>query len=234
MDDKKLTEEEKVLKDESTVGDNKERSNSSPKWLNAFKSLNLFSLTALVIGVLVLLLGIGVYAITSGDEEGPTIDSNLIQHQIETVSELTTTKYHYTNAGAFEDQNTFYGWNVPFTKKNFILTYSGIIHAGIDMEAVNVDVRDAEIYIDIPDSQILSHELDEVSIKVLDEENSIFNPIKIEDYQAFAIEQEKVVEEQATANGLLEEANKQAQQAIMTVLKINPEIEDGNYTIVFQ
>ena len=97
MDDKKLTEEEKVVKDESTVGDNRERSNSSPKWLNAFKSLNLFSLTALVIGVLVL-LGIGVYAITSGDEEGPTIDSNLIQHQIETVSELTTTKYHYTNA----------------------------------------------------------------------------------------------------------------------------------------
>lgn len=102
------------------------------------------------------------------------------------------------------------------------------------MEAVNVDVRDTEIYIDIPDSQILSHELDEVSIKVLDEESSIVNPIKIEDYQAFAIEQEKVVEEQATANGLLEEANKQAQQAIMTVLTINPEIEDGNYTIVFQ
>ena len=69
---------------------------------------------------------------------------------------------------------------------------------------------------------------------MLDEESSIFNPLKIEDYQAFAIEQEKVVEEQATANGLLEEANKQAQQAIMTVLKINPEIEDGNYTIVFQ
>ena len=43
-----------------------------------------------------------------------------------------------------------------------------------------------------------------------------------------------MVEEQATANGLLEEANKQAQQAIMTVLTINPEIEDGNYTIVFQ
>src|SRR5699024_8562970 len=150
MDDKKLTEEEKVVKYESTVGDNRERSNSSPKWLNAFKSLNLFSLTALVIGVLLLLV-LGVYAITSGDEEeGPTIDSNLIQHQIETVSELTTTKYHYTNAGAFENQNTFYGWNVPFTKKKFILTYSGIIHAGIDMEAVTVDVRDTEIYIDIP------------------------------------------------------------------------------------
>lgn len=98
IDGNKLTEEEKVVKNESTVGDNRVRSNSSPKWLNAFKSLNLFSLTVLVIGVLVL-LGIGVYAITTGDEEeGPTIDSNLIQHQIETVSELTTTKYHYTNA----------------------------------------------------------------------------------------------------------------------------------------
>lgn len=184
--------------------------------------------------IFLLLVGGGFAALYFGQKATePVITSDLVGNQLLSAQELTTTKYMYTNAGAFENQNDFYGWKVPFTRKEFIVSYDGRIHAGVNLEEVDVIVSETTIQVTLPEVKILSHEIDTESLKVFDESSSIFNPLRIEDYKNFAMSQEKVVESEAIEKGLLVEATDHAQEAVRAVLEMNPDIA-GQYTIEFK
>lgn len=152
------------------------------------------------------------------NEMEPEITSTLIFNKLINVRELTTLKYYYTNMGQFENQNTFYGYKVPFTSKKFIVSYDGVIHAGVDLEKMEVKLKDKSIEIKIPPAKILSHEIYEDSLKVFDERESIFNRIDIEDYNNFSKDQKKEVEAKAIKRGLLKEADQEAKNAIEETL----------------
>lgn len=130
--------------------------------------------------------------------ESPTkVTSDLLSQQIQSISELATVEYSYTNMGKFENQATFYGWKVPFTTKSFIISYDGKIKAGIDMSLVEVKMNNEKIDIHIPKAKILTHEIDEKSIEVFDETHNIFNQISITDYNQFAIDQKENMEKES-------------------------------------
>lgn len=164
----------------------------------------------------------------------PKMTTDLINNRLEEAKELTTLKYHYTNMGQFENQNDFYGWKVPFTTKSFIVSYDGTIHAGVNLEKAVVGFGNNRIDIQIPNSTILSHEIDEESLKVFLEKDTIFNPIKIEDYNDFAKDEKKVVEEKAIKNGLLTEANEKAEKTIKELLKLDDLFKDYEIKIYFK
>ncbi len=164
----------------------------------------------------------------------PKMTTDLINNRLEEAKELTTLKYHYTNMGQFENQNDFYGWKVPFTTKSFIVSYDGTIHAGVNLEKAVVGFGNNRIDIQIPNSTILSHEIDEESLKVFLEKDTIFNPIKIEDYNDFAKDQKKVVEDKAIKNGLLTEANEKAEKTIKELLKLDDLFKDYEIKIYFK
>lgn len=152
-------------------------------------------------------------------EEPTAITSDLLSQQIQSISELASVEYNYTNMGKYENQATFYGWKVPFTTKSFILSYDGKIKAGIDMSLVEVHMSGKNINISIPEAKILSHEIDEKSIEVFDETKNIFNQISITDYNQFAIDQKESMENKAKEKGLLEEAQNKAQETIKTFVE---------------
>lgn len=152
------------------------------------------------------------------NEMEPEITSTLIFNKLINVRELTTLKYYYTNMGQFENQNTFYGYKVPFTSKKFIVSYDGVIHAGVDLEKMDVKLKGKSIEIKIPPAKILSHEIYEDSLKVFDERESIFNRIDIEDYNNFSKDQKKEVEAKAIKRDLLKEADQEAKKAIEETL----------------
>lgn len=119
--------------------------------------------------IFLLLVGGGFAALYFGQKATePVITSDLVGNQLLSAQELTTTKYMYTNAGAFENQNDFYGWKVPFTRKEFIVSYDGRIHAGVNLEEVDVIVSETTIQVTLPEVKILSHEIDTESLKVFD------------------------------------------------------------------
>lgn len=181
-----------------------------------------------------LVAGGGAAALYFGQKDTePIITSDLVGNQLLSAQELTTTKYMYTNTGAFENQNDFYGWKVPLTRKEFIVSYDGRIHAGVNLEEVDVVIDDTTIQVTLPEVKILSHDIDTESLKVFDESSSIFNPLRIEDYKDFAMSQEKVVESEAIEKGLLIEAADHAQEAVRAVLEMNPDIAE-QYTIEFE
>ena len=174
--------------------------------------------------IIILLVGLALFAAffygkkQMRSEMEPEITSSLIYNKLVSAKELTTLKYHYTNMGHFENQNTFYGYKVPFTSKEFIVSYEGLINAGIDLNKMKVDVGDKSIEVRIPAAEILSHEIYEDSLKVYDERESIFNRIDIEDYNDFSKDQKSEIEKKAIKKGLLKEADEESKRAIEEIL----------------
>lgn len=183
--------------------------------------------------VLLLLLAFWLGALWSGREQQPTITSDLLGQQLRSVQELVSVEYHYTNMGKFENQLDFYGWKVPFTTKSFLVSYDGVIKAGVDLSGATVEVDEIQktVTITLPESKILSHEIPEDSIQVFDETRNIFNPITIEDYTGFTRDQKAEVEQQAIDEGLLTDATEKARSAVETFVSLLPGNDNYAWTI---
>ena len=185
--------------------------------------------------ILILLLAsflLGAKYFSSKNE--PKIDNKLIQNRIESAKELTSLKYSYTNMGQFENSNKFYGYDIPFTQKKFIVSYDGVISCGVDLDKMQVEVSGKNINIELPKSKILSHEIYEDSLKIFDQKTSIFNPIKVEDYNDFAKKQKKSVEEKAIERGILTQADKKCKKAIKDIINIDNSLKDYTINIQFK
>ena len=173
-----------------------------------------------------------LYGVAKGAEEDPpVVTSDLLGEQLRSVQELVTVAYYYTNMGRFENQVDFYGWKVPFTTKSFIVSYDGVIKAGVNLEDVSVEVDEEAktVTVTLPESKILSHEIPEDSLEVFDESDNIFNRISIEDYAGFTQDQKDKMEQRAIDNGLLTSATEKARTAVTSFLGLLPEME--NYTL---
>ena len=160
----------------------------------------------------------------------PEISSAALAQQLQEVNELAVLDYNYTKVGKFENSLKLNGWSIPLTKKSFLLTYAGRRQDGVDMSAMEVNVKGKKILVTLPEVRILNNVLDEKSIEVYDETKNIFNPISINDYKTFATKQKERVEDEAIENGLLSEAATKAQSTIRKFLQMIPEIKD-DYTI---
>lgn len=165
-------------------------------------------------------------------EEETKISSETVESALKEAKELTTLKYHYKNIASFENSQQFQGMTIPFTKKSFLYTYEGEIHAGVDLEQAKVNINEEAktINVTLPETKILSHDINENSVMVYDEKNSIFNPLEMKDYSNFRKEEEAKVEKEAIDKGLLDEAKEQTLKAVKDILLLNPIIEE-DYTV---
>ena len=167
----------------------------------------------------------------AGQAAEPQITGDLLASRLRSVQELVTVSYYYTNMGRFENQVDFYGWKVPFTTKSFIVSYDGVIKAGVDLDRLQVTVGDEEITVTLPESRIISHEIPEDSLEVFDESDNLFNHITIEDYTAFTQDQKSAMEQRAVDGGLLDRANQEARTAVDSLLRIMPGLEEYTLTV---
>ena len=161
----------------------------------------------------------------------PQITGDLLASQLRSVQELVTVSYYYTNMGRFENQVDFYGWKVPFTTKSFIVSYDGVIKAGVDLEQLQVSIGGGEVTVTLPESRIISHEIPEDSLEVFDESDNLFNHITIGDYTAFTQDQKSAMEQRAVDGGLLDRANQEARTAVDSLLRIMPGLEEYTLTV---
>ncbi len=173
----------------------------------------------LVLALFMLLFAAGIaYERHAESQNAPTVTCDLISERLHTISELATVEYHYTNIGQFKNQVDFYGWQVPLTQKSFLLSYDGVMKAGIDASLIAVELQAQTILISLPPAKIISHEIDEDSLVIFDEQNNVFNPLTIRDYTDFAAAQKAEIESHAIANGLLTEAAVRAQTTVRQLL----------------
>lgn len=180
------------------------------------------TLRYLVVGV-VLCAAVGLAGFLGGryaasHQEAPQLSAVVLEGRLAEISELASVTYTYTNMAQFENSDDFYGMKIPFTTKKFILSYDGTIKAGIDLGDVEIEVRDNDVTVTLPEAEVLSHEIDADSVEVFDEKTSIFNPFTIEDFTAFQAAQREVMEEKALQRGLLAQAREKAGNSVRLML----------------
>ena len=179
--------------------------------------------------IFLFIFGVGIYftgVMSSHRNSEPTITSTSISQQLVEIQKLSVLEYNYTKVGKFENSLTLNGRSIPLTKKSFLLTYSGKLQAGVNLQDAKVSINDHTIIISLPEVQILENTLDENSIEVYDESKNIFNPISVSDYTNFATKQKTEAEEEAIENGFLSEAATKAQSVIKSFLQLIPEVKE--------
>ena len=141
------------------------------------------------------------------------IDS--MKNSLEDMAALATEEYNFTNVATFTEGKTKVLFiSIPFTGKSCLMTYSGVVKAGIkDCSKISVDVNDSkkQIVITCPAVEIFEDPvIDPASIEIYDYSKSVFAPITVEDFAEFEAEEQGAAREQALNSGLLDKAKKSA------------------------
>ena len=112
--------------------------------------------------------------------------------------------------------------------------YDGQVFAGVDFEKITITKDDATrtVTIDIPDAEIQSVAIDKDSFESYSEKDSLWNPLKLDDYNAAMAEYEKTAKQKALDSGILKRADEQAKAIVQNFVNSFP--ATAEYTIVYQ
>lgn len=166
----------------------------------------------------------------------PKITSEELKSELNSIQDLVTQQYIYTNADKYaRNQTWIFGWERPFSQKTILVTYDGKITAGIDLKDVQpeVDEKNHTITINLPASKIISNDIPQESITVVEVKDGLFNDVTLDDYNDFISDQKIKMENKAIERGLLDEADAQAKLVVTDFLSNLPGIGDP-YTLTVE
>lgn len=111
-------------------------------------------------------------------------DSASIRALLSPASELLTASYFYTDSDTFETYGEMFGARVPFTTDSVVLTYDGEICISVPPDGIrySVDVREKQIFVTLPQPVLISHTLDESSVRRYDVSDSLFGSSTLSEY----------------------------------------------------
>ncbi len=179
-------------------------------------------LTNLIVIIAVAVVAIiGTLLVSNGKLSfGSKSDIIAIQGTIENIGELATSEYIYTSCDVHNnDAKKLFGIELGFTASRGIYCYDGVIKAGIDFEKIDIKNSNGKIVVKMPEAEILSNEVKEESLRTLDEKNFIFNKLSMDDYSDVVSELKSAAEEKAIENGLLKNAENNAEEIIENTIK---------------
>lgn len=203
------------------------------KEVKAKNGMGKFGKTILAIAFLGVVV-IGVMLVWSkvnpNTEPATKIDVTIIEEQLKEIQEISTAKYTYTDVQIFKNTRKVPVVNIdiPLTTKSFKIKYSGEIKAFFDMKKCELDVNSNKVTIELPEVK-MSQSLDD---DVIEEHNSIFNPIKIDDQSGFVDDLKVIMEARAIEKGIMDEAKKNAEKMITSLL--TPMLSEGQTIDVHQ
>ncbi len=166
-------------------------------------------------------------------DEKSVVTSTQIKAQLNSVKKLITKEYIYTGAAKQEaNKKWIFGWDMPFSDTTLVIMYDGTIIAGVDLNKINPAINEETrtITILVPEATILSHDLPQETIRIVDQKESLFNDISLDEYNKFVASEKPKREQDAIDRGLLTEATDEAKMVIEEFLQIIPGM-DG-YTLI--
>lgn len=172
-------------------------------------------------------------------EEVVVFDAKAIKEEILEIGELATVEYFFTEVGTVDGQKDIKIIKstvpVPFTKKTAVVSMDGTLKAGVDLKKVDilVDEDSKSITVKIPEAKILSVELDEDSMQVHQEEESIWGQLTLSDNSSLRSEIKDEAIKKATDHGLLSQAHDLAGKYIKYLIESVPSVKD-TYTITIR
>lgn len=162
------------------------------------------------------------------------MDGQTVKIKLENIGELATQSAYCTEVQVNDDAKKLLGMNLPFTEAKQIYSYTVNIKAGYDFGEItySVDEDNKKIVVQLPEVKILSKELDPDSFKIYHEQESIFTSIDLGSQNEAMKELLERAETDAVANGLYEEAEKNAELVLKGFFAGNYDLD--TYTLQFE
>lgn len=149
-----------------------------------------------------------------GTKKNVFMDNKTTKLGFENIGELATQEAYCTEVNVTDESKKLFGMDIPFTQSKYIYSYDVSVKAGIDFDMIDWSIKDNIITIKVPKAKILSCELNMDSFKVYHEQESIFTKITLKDDNEAMNKLKDNAKKDAEANGLLENAEKNAKTII--------------------
>lgn len=147
------------------------------------------------------------------------VDAAILLEEISQINELATAEQSYTVAEKVSSSSRLFDLvDIPFTEKFFILTYSGTIKAGVNLDAASVAVEGQTVHVALPPAEVLSDAIDTESFKTLHEQEGLFNPLHVDDVTQYIDKTRQEAEAAALAGEVLAEAQANAEASVRALL----------------
>ena len=158
--------------------------------------------------------------------------SETIRDGLANMGVLITQEYYFTQVETYtKEKNIFL--IIP-SSSGFMYSYDGAVLAGVDFEKIGVQTDEDRkvVTVDLPPSEIQAVTIDRDTFKIYSEKESIWNPLKLEDYNISLAEFADAAKEKALGSGILERSDQQAQKLVSEFIVSLP--ATNGYTVEFK
>ncbi|WP_448667180.1 DUF4230 domain-containing protein [Aerococcus viridans] len=184
--------------------------------------------------VFLLVIGGAILFLIPKPDITPQFDTNDIEATISDIGELATSEYRYTiSQTAKKDDVKLIGISIPFTSSHVLYSYQGVIKAGIQFGEITIHVNETDktVFVELPETEILSEEVFQDSLIVYNESYSPFNTFTFSDMNLSVADLKDTAKKDAVKNGLLDAARENA----ITILNstVNSFYDTDEYTVEY-
>lgn len=152
-------------------------------------------------------------------QEEPNVDVEILMEEITQINELATASQSYTVVEKVESSSKLFDTiDIPFSENFFILTYTGEVKAGVNLDEAQVALEGTTVKVVLPRAAVLSDAIDTSSFNVLHEQNNFINPIGVEDVTQYIDKSRQEAEAAAIGGAVLSEAQANAESSIKALL----------------
>ena len=161
-----------------------------------------------------------------------SVNTDTVKEGLANMGVLITQEYYFTQVEKYTKEKTILKFLT--SQSEFTYSYDGAVLAGVDLEKIQIEKdEDRKILtVDMPASEIVTVTIDKDTFKIYSEKESLWNPLKLEDYNISLVEFENAAKERAIANGILERSDEQAEKLVLEFIRNLPNA--SGYTIEFK
>lgn len=161
-----------------------------------------------------------------------SVSTDTIQEGLANMGILITQEYYFTQVETYTKEKTFLKFLT--SSSEFVYSYDGAVMAGIDFAKIKAQTDEDRktITVEMPASEVQSVTIDKDTFKIYSEKDSLWNPLKLEDYNISLVEFEKEATEKALESGILARSDDQARRLVREFIGSLP--NTAAYTVVFK
>ena len=145
----------------------------------------------------------------------------VILTKLQNVKELAMVRSNFQSVVHFEEAKKVFGHEVPGTMRKFMLSYTGTVVCGCDLNKVNVGnsfFNRNHLQITLPQSRIFDIYPDLSTVKLHDQDTGIFaDDIKIEDQNREITADLQDVKQRLINEGILQKSNDNIQHLVKSI-----------------
>ena len=162
------------------------------------------------------------------------ITADILTDGLRDVGLLVTGEYYFTEVVGYSSVKTLWKFELPLTESSYLISYDGVVTAGVDLSGAAVTKDDAQkrVTVTLPKAEIRNVDIDPESFTLYSEKQGVGNRVSVTDFNDSLVTLEQTAREKAIERGLLDRADGNARRIARNF--VGSLLDLNEYTLVFE